>query len=135
MNIGEISKPSVDRSEIKPKPKLPITSQVDLVPAVTDQVDLSSKARRRYQEYMRKRQQQKAATIQLSTPSQAEEMLDLNLSVNHSQSFKPPPNIDYGYLVSTEQERVFDANSRKEIASADPTENAKSLTIHIDLNV
>lgn len=50
MNIGEISKPSVDRTQIKKTFKTRLTDPVAPSKAVSDLVELSEEARHKYEE-------------------------------------------------------------------------------------
>jgi len=49
MNIGEISKPTVDRSQIKKSLKVKLTDPVGSSDAVSDLVELSEESRYKYQ--------------------------------------------------------------------------------------
>ncbi|MDQ7049136.1 MAG: hypothetical protein Q9M92_06160 [Enterobacterales bacterium] len=144
MYIGEISKPSVERSEIKPKPKLPVTSPVEAMLPVTDKVDLSSKAKRRYQEYQKKHQHKKNNNSHASHNETTQDNVEIdiddlksNLLLKHnahSKGFEPPSNIDYSYLVTTEHEIVVSSKSPSEIKIVDETDERSAMQTHIDLN-
>jgi len=144
MYIGEISKPSVERSEIKPKPKLPLASPVEAMPPVTDKIDLSSKAKRRYQEYQKKhknKQSNDSVSSQNDT-SLASTEIDYEVLVpshrlNHSlyaKRFEPPPNIDYSYLLMQEKQPVANAQTPTEIKKEPETDKPSLVQTHIDLN-
>ncbi len=130
MNIGEISKPSVERSEIKAKPKLPLTSPVEATPPISDKLDLSDAARRRYKEYQKKSKQeprQDEASLQVS---ELESTSDKPLET--SSIFRSPPDIDYSYLVAPETDSTSDAFVAIQLEEDYPNSDAQKS--HIDLN-
>lgn len=52
MNIGKISKPSVDRVQIKKKTNLQSTSPITASKEVSDLIELSEESRRQYEQEM-----------------------------------------------------------------------------------
>jgi len=144
MYIGEISKPSVERSEIKSKPKLPVTSPVEAVPPVTDRIDLSSKAKRRYQEFQKKHQNKKNNNTRTSQIEDTQEIDNdaqspINLLNQNAQTkgFEPPPNIDYSYLLVAEHGSVSNSQpltERQMNNETDEPDKTSAIQTHIDIN-
>jgi len=74
MNIGEIVKPSVERSELKTKSRTKPVSETDAIEAdkaVDDVLELSDRAKRQYQQ-QRQGQTKKGQTVPLKPDAQTE---------------------------------------------------------------
>ncbi len=82
MNIGEISKPSVDRAQIKKSTNVRATDPVAPSKKVSDLVELSEESRNKSKEHQTK-------TSQPDNPS------ELSVDESIEQPSKPVPSIDF----------------------------------------
>ena len=72
MNIGEISKPTANAQELKKSVKVNATSAIEPVALLGEQLDISVKAKERYQQYKKKHKKPKNTDQEKTTNKDGE---------------------------------------------------------------
>ena len=87
MNIGEIKKPSVDGQLVKAKYQAATTSPVESLKAISDQIDISIRAKERYLDYQKRNKKKKSKQLlETDIDPITEQATEVKSELNHTSA-------------------------------------------------